>query len=68
MRLHIQYVDRQGAILVREEVNYMQGHASEQQLQDVAKLHLETLNLSQRCVAAIVAANIYTLVTTAVWS
>lgn len=64
MRLHIQYIDGHNAILIREEATYPEGHASEQQLQAFAKDHLETLNLSQRCAAAIVAAQVFTIATT----
>lgn len=63
MRVVIHYVGKQGAILVVENVEYLSGRASEQELQAFAKDHLNSLELSQRCVAAIETAIIYTQAT-----
>lgn len=63
MRVVIHYVGKQGAILVVENAEYPYGMASEQALRLFAKEHLNSLALSQRCVAAIEAAIVYTQAT-----
>lgn len=48
MRVHLQYIDNKGAILIMETIEYPAGHASEQELRRFAKEHFETLNLALR--------------------
>lgn len=67
MRLHIQYVGRHNEILIREEAEYPEGHATEQALQKFAMDHLNGLDLSQRCASAIVEAHVFTIATKARW-
>lgn len=63
MRIHIEYTDKHGASLIREYLDIPVGHASEQELREYAKEHFETLNLSQRCAAAVVSARVFTIAT-----